>query len=184
MPEGSPEITDLLRQLEHGDANAADRLLALVYGELRILAASYLRRERADLTLETTGLVHEAYLRLVDQERTSWKNRSHFFGIAALAMRRVLVDAARRRIAAARNLGHPVTLEDQHEASGSDHEVLGVDEALSQLAQLDPRQARIVELRYFANLTIEETAEVLEISPATVKREWQSARAWLARTLG
>lgn len=182
--EPASEITDLRRQLEGGDANASDRLLELVYGELRVLAASYLRRERADLTLETTGLVHEAYLRLVDQQRTSWKNRGHFFGIAALAMRRVLVDAARKRLAAVRNLGSPVTLEEQLQDTAPDREVLGVDEALEKLALLDPRQARIVELRYFANLTIEETAEVLDISTATVKREWQSARAWLAQTLG
>lgn len=148
------------------------------------MASRYLRREHDELTLDTTGLVHEAYLRLVDQQRTSWKNRSHFFGIAALAMRRILVDAARRREAATRNLGREVTLDEQLDHVTNDREILAVDEALDRLAQLDPRQARIVELRYFANLTIEETATALDISTATVKREWQSARAWLARTLG
>ncbi len=148
------------------------------------MASRYLRREHAELTLDTTGLVHEAYLRLVDQQRTSWKSRAHFFGIAALAMRRILVDAARHRAATTRNLGQVVTLDEQLDAGASDREILAVDEALDKLALLDPRQARIVELRYFASLTIEETAEALDISPATVKREWQSARAWLARTLG
>ncbi len=181
---GSTEITDLLHQLGGGDPQAADRLVPLVYQELRVMASRYLRREREELTLDTTGLVHEAYLRLVDQQRTSWKSRAHFFGIAALAMRRILVDAARRRDAAVRNLGQVVTLDDELNSSDQDRELLAVDEALNQLALLDARQARIVELRYFANLTIEETAAALDISTATVKREWQSARAWLARTLG
>lgn len=178
------EITDLLEALEGGVPDARDRLIEAVYRELRVLASAYLRAERVDHTLQTTGLVHEAYLRLVDQRRTTWENRKHFFGIAAQAMRRILVDHARRRKAAKRDGGPPVTLDEEQASSGADQEVLGVDAAVRRLGELDERQARIVELRYFAGLTIEETAEALDISPATVKREWVSARAWLQRELG
>lgn len=182
-PPTRGEITELLQALEAGAPDAVDRLIPLVYEELRLLASGYLRSERPDHTLQTTGLVHEAYLRLVDQRRTTWKNRSHFFGIAAQAMRRILVDHARRRRSVKRDGGRPITLDE--EARGrDDQDILDVDEALGRLARLDERQARIVELRYFAGLTIEETAQALEISPATVKREWMSARAWLQRELG
>jgi len=158
--------------------------MPVVYAELKALAAGYLRSERADHTLQTTGLVHEAYLKLVDQKRTTWKNRSHFFGIAAQAMRRILVDHARKRRAAKRDGGHPITLDDDLPGvATATAEVLAVDEALERLAALDPRQARIVELRYFAGASIEQTAEALEISPATVKRDWLSAKAWLQREL-
>lgn len=183
-PAASDEITDLLQSVEAGSPGALDRLIPLVYEELRALASGYLRGERGDHTLQTTALVHEAYLRLVDQQRTTWRNRRHFFGIAALAMRRILVDAARRRGAAKRDLGRPITLDEDLDAGRDDREILGVDEALEELARLDPRQARVVELRYFAGLTIEDTAEALDVSPATVKREWHTARAWLARELG
>ena len=162
-----------------------DLLVPLVYDELRKLASSYLRGERADHTLQTTALVHEAYLKLADQRHTSWANRSHFFGIAAQAMRRILVDHARTRSRAKRDGGRSVTLEEELAGSvGRPDEILEVDEALERLAQLDPRQARIVELRYFAGLTIEDTALTLDLSPATVKREWTSARAWLQQELG
>jgi RNA polymerase sigma factor (TIGR02999 family) len=162
-----------------------DLLVPVVYEELRRLASSYLRGERPDHTLQTTALVHEAYLRLADQRRTTWANRAHFFGIAAQAMRRILVDHARSRGRAKRNAGYPVTLDEELAGSvGRPDEVLEVDEALERLARLDERQARIVELRYFAGLTIEDTALTLNLSPATVKREWTSARAWLQQELG
>ena len=159
--------------------------MPVVYAELKSLAAGYLRVERADHTLQTTGLVHEAYLRLVDQSRVTWKNRGHFFGIAAQSMRRILVDHARKRHAGKRDGGQPITLDDELASlSTSTDEVLAVDEALGRLAVLDERQARIVELRYFTGLSIEETADALSISPATVKRDWTSAKAWLQRELG
>ena len=184
-PDQSPDaVTELLIAAQGGSPDAVSRLMPIVYAELRTLAAGYLRSERADHTLQTTGLVHEAYLKLVDQKRTSWKNRSHFFGIAAQAMRRILVDHARKRRAAKRDGGHPITLDDEVPGVAVDtDEVLAVDEALERLAALDPRQARIVELRYFAGASIEQTAEALEISPATVKRDWLSAKAWLQREL-
>jgi RNA polymerase sigma factor (TIGR02999 family) len=183
-PSGGSEITELLLGAQAGSAGATDRLLPLLYQELKRLAAGYLRAERADHTLQTTGLVHEAYLRLVDQTRTTWHNRAHFFGIAAQAMRRILVDHARRRQAGKRDGGRAVTLEEDLAADeGDSGEVLAVHAALERLAELDPRQARLVELRYFAGLTIEETAESLGVSPATVKRDWLSAKAWLQREL-
>jgi RNA polymerase sigma-70 factor (ECF subfamily) len=183
-PEDKGEITDLLQALEAGSPEAVDRLIPLVYSELRVLASGYLRAERGDHTLQTTGLVHEAYLKLVDQRRTSWKNRKHFFGIAAQAMRRILVDYARRRRSAKRDAGRPITLDEELAGTRDEGDILGVDEALGRLAALDERQARIVELRYFAGLSIEETAEALEVSPATVKRDWLLARAWLQLELG
>lgn len=186
MPEPvQGEITDLLRAFEAGEPYAGDRAAALVYGELRQLAASYLRGERGDHTLRTTALVHEAWLRLAGQRDVEWKNRRHFFGIAAQAMRRILVDHARRRLARKRDGGRSVTLDDAMGAAvDPPDEILAVDDALHRLAALDPRQARLVELRYYAGLTIEETARVLDVSPATVKREWLSAKAWLQRELG
>lgn len=184
MDPRPPDITDLLNAAQAGAPGAVDQLLALVYDELRGLAAAYLRRERADHTLQTTALVHEAYLRLAGHHSTTWKNRGHFFGIAAQAMRRVLVDHARRRRAGKRDGGLAVPLDDDLDAARErPDDVLAVDEALERLAALDARQARIVELRYFAGLTIEQTAEALDISPATVKREWLSAKAWLQREL-
>lgn len=180
----SGEVTELLLAAQAGSSDAVDRLMPVVYAELKSLAASYLRSERADHTLQTTGLVHEAYLKLVDQRRTTWQNRAHFFGIAAQAMRRILVDHARRRRARKRDHGLAVTLDDDLPGVVTNtDEVIAVDEALARLAELDPRQARIVELRYFAGMNIEQTAEALEISPATVKRDWMSAKAWLQREL-
>jgi RNA polymerase sigma factor (TIGR02999 family) len=179
------DVTELLLASQEGAPGAVDRLMPLVYHELKALAAGYLRAERAEHTLQTTGLVHEAYLRLVDQRRTTWQNRAHFFGIAAQAMRRILVDHARRRRARKRDAGRPVTLDDNVAGPAADaDELLAVDAALERLRALDPRQAQLVELRYFAGLTIEETAEALQISPATVKRDWLSAKAWLQRELG
>jgi RNA polymerase sigma factor (TIGR02999 family) len=183
-PDRAQEFIDLLTAVESGGQSAVDRLVPVVYAELRELASSYLRRERPDHTLQTTALVHEAYLRLTDQRQTNWQNRSHFLGVAAQAMRRILVDHAKSRQRIKRDGGRPVTLEEGTAINtGPPEEVLAVDEALVRLAALDPRQARIVELRYFAGMTIEETATAVDLSPATVKREWTSARAWLLREL-
>lgn len=161
------------------------QLVPLVYGELRQLAARQLRNERPDHTLSPTSLVHEAFLRLTGSAPISWESRSHFFRVAAQAMRRILVDHARRRSAQKRGRQHQVTLDSalEESLSQSTEDVIGVDEALSRLALLDERQARVVELRYFGGFSIEETAEVLGTSPATVKRDWMVARAWLQREL-
>ncbi len=179
------EVTALLTRIAAGDAEGMERLMPLVYGELRQLAARQLRDERPDHTLSPTSLVHEAYLRLTGNASTAWEGRAHFFGVAAQAMRRILVDHARRRTARKRSRQHQVTLDDDLEAgvATSSEEILGVDEALERLAILDPRQARVVELRYFVGLSIEETAGVIGTSPATVKRDWMVARAWLQREL-
>jgi RNA polymerase sigma factor (TIGR02999 family) len=186
MARFSPtQLTQLLRDWGAGDQQALDDLMPIVYRELHRLADHYLRRERPDHTLQPTALVHEAYLRLVDQRGITWQNRAHFFGVAAQLMRRILVDHARRHRAAKRGGAAPkITLE--RVAAGSEEraeDVLALDEALSRLARLDPRQERIVELRYFSGLTVEDTAEALGISPATVKREWSMARAWLSREI-
>lgn len=182
------EITELLAAWAAGDPRAADRLLPAVYDELRRQAARAMRRESDVSTLQPTALVHEAYLRLVDQ-RAPWHNRAQFFGVAAQAMRRVLVDHARARHAAKRGGGAPrITLgdaaaEQPGPTDDSAADVLALHDALTRLAAMDPDQARLVELRYFAGLTIEETAAALGSSPATVKREWAVARAWLHREL-
>ncbi len=183
MPEN---ITQLLAAWSSGDRTAADALLPAVYQELHAQAERAMRREGQGHTLQTTALVHEAYLRLVDQRRANWQNRAQFFGVAAQMMRRVLVDHARERLAAKRGGGvSHVSLSGVGAAADDDRaDLVALDDALSRLAALDPAQARIVELRYFAGLTIEETAEAAGVSPATVKREWAVARAWLARELG
>jgi RNA polymerase sigma-70 factor (ECF subfamily) len=182
---GQSTVTELLQAWGRGDISARDELVPAVYEELRRQAHRYLQRERPGHTLETTGLVHEAYIRLVDQRQADWQNRAHFFGIAGQMMRRVLIDYARSKQAVKRGGGGiQVTLEDAMaaaEARGID--LLDLDESLTRLAELDPQQAKVVELRYFAGLGIEETAQALEISPATVKREWAMARAWLRRDL-
>ena len=174
-------VTKFLGELAAGDRSAADRLLPLVYTELRRIAGSRFNRERAGHTLQATALVHEAYLRLVDQRATDWRNRAHFFGVAAQLMRHILLDYAKAHHAAKRGGGvRLVTLDDALVVTG-DHteELLTLEEALSRLEKLDSQQAKIVELRFFAGLNVEETAEALGISPATVKREWAMARAWL-----
>ncbi len=178
------QVTALLKAWRGGERGALERLLPLVYGELRRLAASHMRAERADHTLQPTALVHEAYLRLVDQS-VDWQNRSHFFGIASQMMRRILVDHARRRQAAKRDAPvYRLAQPEQVAAPDRDPELLGLDRALGDLEALDPRQARIVELRFFGGLGVEETAEVVGVSSATVKREWRTARAWLRREIG
>ena len=178
--ESTPsDVTRLLVELSSGRTGAMERLMPLVYDELRVLAASQLRRERDEHSLGPTALVHEAFFRLVDQRTVSWQGRSHFFGVAAQAMRRILVDHARRRSAAKRGRQHQVTLESNAMEANDERsdEVIAVDEALGRLAAIDERQARLVELRYFAGFTIDEAAELLEISPATAKRDWAFARA-------
>jgi len=182
----STEVTALLARWSEGDSAALERLMPLVYDECRRIASLQLRRERPEHTLEPTALVHELYLRLVDQSRTDWKNRAHFFGIAAQLMRRILVDHARSRNAAKRDstrmfmsVDAEVDLPDQSRIA----DVLALDEALGRLAERDPEQQKIVELRFFAGLTVEEIAHVVGRSPRTVKREWRLAKAWLFREL-
>jgi RNA polymerase sigma factor (TIGR02999 family) len=184
MSAGDPGVTRLLVQWTEGNKHAMEELLPLVYDELRRLARSYLNRERPGHTLQSTALVHEAYMRLVDQN-VSWQSRAHFFGIAAQMMRRILVDHARTKNAAKRGDGaYKVTLDEGLVAAEErDINVLALDEALTRLAEMDPQQSQIVELRFFAGLSIEDTSEVLKISPATVKRDWAMAKAWLYREM-
>ncbi len=180
--EKSKEITRMLREWSGGKPEALDALLPLVYAELRRQAASFLRRERAGHTLQTTDLIHEVYLKLIDQRAVNWQNRAHFFGIAAQTMRRILVDHARGRNREKRGgHGEDLPLEAATLAVSQERSIdlVALDEALERLAVFDERQARIVELRYFSGLSIEETAEVLRISPATVKNDWNVAKAWL-----
>ena len=181
----TPEVTQLLKQWSDGEKAALDSLTPVVYDELRRLAANYLHRERPDHTLQPTAVVHEAYMRLVDQQSVRWQNRAHFFGIAAQMIRRILVDHARGVRAAKRGGG--VAALSLDEALGvsekRDLEVEALDDALRTLSQIDPQQGRIVELRFFTGLSIEETAEVLGVSESTVKRDWVSAKAWLFREL-
>ena len=180
----SQSVTELLAKWQAGDAKALEALLPLVYNELRRLARRHLRKERPDHTLQSTELVHEAYLRLTRQEAVYFESRTHFLAISAQLMRHILVEYARRRRAAKRDGGYKVTLEGaallpkNHRA-----DLIALDDALKGLAQLDPRQSRIVELRFFGGLTIEETAAELNLSPATIKREWDTALRWLRREM-
>ncbi len=181
---GSDDVTRLLHEVQQGREGAADALAVRVYGELHELAAHFMRRERQDHTLQTTALVHEAFLRLLGNTAASWQNRSHFFGVAAQAMRRILVDHARRRGAGKRAGGERVTLGDAAVvAPVSPIDLVALDVALDKLAALEPRHARVVELRVFAGLTADDTAATMGISVATVKRDWIFARAFLQREL-
>ena len=183
----APEaVTRLLVEWQNGSQKALDRLMPLVYEELRGIASRYLSRESPGHTLQSTALVHEAYVKLVGQRSVRWQNRAHFFGIAAQMMRRILVDHARHQHRAKRGGAAPKLSLDEAMAVAepeADVDLLALDEALTSLSAIDPRGARIVELRFFSGLTIEETAEVLAISSGTVKREWSTARAWLFREL-
>jgi RNA polymerase sigma factor (TIGR02999 family) len=182
----SQTVTQLLVRWKTGDNSALQTLLPLVYDELHKLARHYLASERSDHTLQTTALVHEAYLRLVDQSpaKGGIENRTHFFGIAARLMRQILVDYARARQAHKRDAGCTITLDESANiVNNQSPDLIALDDALTGLAQLDERQARIVELRFFAGLSIEDTADALDISPATVKRSWTAARLWLYREL-
>ncbi len=181
-----PDVTALLVDWSRGNRSALDQLLPLVYAELRRIAARQLRKERGGHTLQPTALVHEVYLRLVDQRQGDWRNRAHFFGVAAQVMRRILVDHARRHRAGKRGEGVPcLSVDDARDLPApSLIPVLALDHALDRLEKLDPDLARIVELRAFGGLTIEEAAHVLEVSPSTAKRDWRTAKAWLTRELG
>lgn len=186
MENNAPgDVTRLLVQLREGDSHVLDELLPLIYNELRTLARQYLRRERPDHTLQPTALVHEAYLRLVSDREVRWQNRAQFFGVAANVMRRVLVDHARRSGADKRGGGaEKLPLDEGVLAAASAPEVkpaqlLALDEALGKLAGFDPDKARVVELRFFGGLSVEEAAEVLKVSPTTIKREWRVAKLWL-----
>ena len=182
---GSPDVTALLDDWSRGNRTALTQLLPLVYAELRRVAARQLRSERADHTLQPTALVHEAYLRLVDQRRVDWRNRAHFFGVAAQVMRRILVDHARRHGATKRGQGvRCVSMDEATDVAAPDEiPILALDHALDRLDKVDAALTRIVELRAFGGLTIEEAAHVLGVSPSTAKRDWRTAKAWLSREL-
>ena len=184
-PERSADdVTRLLHEVQQGAPGASDKLAGMVYRELHDLAVHYMRGERSDHTLQPTALVHDAYLRLIDQRHVSWQNRAHFYGIAAQAMRRILVDHARRKHSAKRDGGERVTLDESVvDAADKSIDLLALDDALQQLAALDARQAQVVELRFFGGLNIEECAEALGVSVATVNRDWTMARAFLRRQM-
>ena len=186
MPESPSPVTELLLEWDGGSEAARRELVAVAYRELKRLAGAQLRSERPGHTLQATALVHEAYLRLVDQDRVAWRNRAQFFAVAARVMRRVLVDHARRRAAGKRGGGQlRVTLDESvaEAAAGPEVDLVALDAALVELEAMDPELLRLVEARFFGGLTIVETAELLGVSPATVKREWATARAWLRRRL-
>jgi RNA polymerase sigma factor (TIGR02999 family) len=190
-PTNSAEITGLLTAWRDGDASALDRLTPLLYEELRRLAHRYMRRERAGHILQTTALVNEAYLRLVDAKNVAWQDRAHFLAIAARIFRRILVDAGRIRASVKRGgrlerVSHRTAIDfDQFPSAQPDRaaELCALDDALNALQQVDARRAQVIELRFFGGLSVEETAEVLKVSPQTVMRDWKIARAWLAREL-
>jgi len=186
----SVDITRLLTQWRQGDAQALEQLMPYVYGELRTQARRYMRNEQSGVTLQTTALVHEVYLRLIDTHAVEWHDRVHFFALSAKLMRRILVDAARARTAVKRGgraarVEHDSAIDlDQLPTAGSNASSLcALDDALEALAQLDRRRAYVVELRFFGGLSVEETADVLQVSPQTVMRDWRLARAWLGREL-
>lgn len=185
MNPTADSVTQLVERIGTGDTDAASKLFPLVYDELRRLAAKYLRRERPGQTLQATALVHEVYLRLIPDRNLKWSDRAHFFALAARSMRQVLVERARARQTQKRGgAAIPVTLTDQILArSERPVDLLALDQALTRLAELDPKQAQLVELRFFGGLTVEETAEVIGVSVATVKRSWAFCRAWLRREL-
>ena len=182
---GSVEITRLLKAWGAGDRAALERLMPAVYQELRRRARAYMRHQPSDHTLQPTALVHEAVLQLVDTTAIEWQDRAHFFAVCAQVMRHILVDSARARAAAKRGGGKPkVNLDDAPGAyTERDREIVAVDEALEALASMDPRKARVIELRFFGGLSVEETAAALDVSPQTVMRDWKLARAWLIREI-
>jgi RNA polymerase sigma-70 factor (ECF subfamily) len=185
MMPGSHEVTQLLLAWNAGDKQALDRLVPLVYDELHRLAQNYLRRERADQNLQTTALIHEAYVRLIDANRVQWQNRAHFFGVAARLMRQILVTFARERGAQKRGGGaQRVSLDEAMMIDvGRGEDLVALNEALDALAQFDARKAQVVEMRFFGGLTEEEIAEALDVSQETVSRDWRLARSWLRRKL-
>jgi RNA polymerase sigma factor (TIGR02999 family) len=184
MIETKENLTELLLAVSNGNKTSLDEILPLVYDELRRIAQNYLNRERADHTLQATALVHEAYLRLIDQRKVDWKNRSQFFGLAAQMMRRILVNHAESQKAEKRGSGQKLQLDETVDVSFEENpDLLALDESLKKLAEFDEQKCRIVEMRFFGGLTIEETAEVTGKSRATVEREWAFAKAWLYREL-
>jgi len=183
--DSSENLTQLLTDWSNGDAQALEKLVPLVYRDLHRLAERHLRSESSSHTLQSTALVHEAYLRLIDQRNTRWQNRAHFFGISAQLIRRILVDHARARKAEKRG-GDAAKIQIDESVAAPEQQNLDLvvlDDCLKTLAGIDPQQARVVELRYFAGLTVEETAEVMRVSPTTIKREWRLAKAWLRREI-
>jgi len=186
MPEPAGDVTQLLRQLRAGQPDAADQLVPLIYRELRRIAGAQMAHERPGHTLQATAVVHEAYMRLAGEQDIEWQNRAHFFGIAARTMRRVLLDYARQRHAGKRGGSGAGKVDlDAELLIGDDRleDVVALDQVLTRLSEMDEEQGRIVELRFFAGLNVEETAEAMGLSPRTVKREWRLARAWLEREL-
>jgi RNA polymerase sigma-70 factor (ECF subfamily) len=186
MTKPAPEeVSQLLKEWSNGDEAALDKVMPVVYQELRRLAHHYMRRERPGHTLQTTALVNEAYMRLADYKKMRWQSRAHFFAVAAQVMRRILVEQARSKHFAKRGGGaEKISLDETVVVStGRSAEVIAVDDALTELESWDPRKGRIVELRFFGGLSIEETAEVLKVSPTTVQREWRSAKAWLYKAI-
>ncbi len=185
MASSEHQITDILHNWSHGDPEALGKLMPIVFDELRRIAAGYFEQEGKGHTLQPTALVNEVYLKLVGRRSVQWKNRAHFFGFAAELMRRILVDHARSRKTAKRGSGAPRISLDESIAlpETPDLDLLALDDALNSLTELDPRQSRIVELRFFAGLTVDEIAEVMKISSTTVKREWKTARVWLYRQI-
>ena len=182
MEQKQSDITQMLIELTDGNKEVVNEILPLIYAELRKLAGGYLRRERGNHTLQPTALVHEAYMKLIDQKKVRWQNRSHFFGIAAQVMRRILMDYARKHKAEKRGgEGENIALEEEFIIIENERsaELLALDEALENLEKIDEMKAKIVELRYFGGLSVEETAEVLGVSEITVKRHWRMAKAWL-----
>lgn len=174
------EVTELLHKWSEGDREALEQLTPVIYDELHRIAQRYMNRERDGHTLQTSGLVNEAYVRLINWKTARWENRAHFFGVSAQLMRRILVDFARRRPKLSDELVRHVPLEEAFEVSSEkDRDLVALDEALVQLAELDERKAKIVEMRFFGGLNVEETAHVLKISPVTVTREWMKAKAWI-----
>ena len=186
MSDPAGQVTLWLTELREGNQEAANQLMPLIYSELRRMAGSYMQRERPGHTLQATALVNEVYMRLSGGEPVPWQNRAHFFAIAAHGMREVLLDYARRHSAGKRGGKDALKVEIDAEVLGVSpkiENVIAIDEALQRLAQIDPRQSRLIELRFFAGLNVEEAAEVMSVSPATIKREWRSAKAWLHREL-
>ncbi|MEZ5426256.1 MAG: sigma-70 family RNA polymerase sigma factor [Pyrinomonadaceae bacterium] len=185
MPIGSPhQVTKLLIQWSEGDELALEELMPLVYGELRIIARRYIRQQNGGNTFQTTDLIHEAYLKLVNKDEQEWKNRTHFFSVASKAMRHILIDHARSRQTGKRGATQVVSLEEGNVISPERaDEIVALDEALSNLGDLDERKMRVVEMRYFGGLTVEETADVLNVSTITVIRDWNFSKMWLLREL-
>jgi RNA polymerase sigma-70 factor (ECF subfamily) len=178
------EVTGLLQQWSNGDAEALEKLTPVIYAELHKIARRYMSRERANHTMQTTELVNEAYMRLIDWKSAKWENRAHFFGVSAQLMRRILVDFARKRPKIKDKEVHKVSLDEAFVVSSEkDEDLVALDEALNELARFDERKSKIVELKFFGGLSVEEIAEVLKVAPITVMREWQKAKAWLYREL-